>query len=59
MDPAVVRGFDGEAERGDGEDQAGWVEEQVKKVFWTFFISMAGLILAQVLDPVTAQQMSG
>jgi len=30
--------------------------EQVKKVFWTFFISMAGLVLAQVLDPVTAQQ---
>ncbi|AGB02243.1 hypothetical protein [Methanoregula formicica] len=33
--------------------------EQVKKVFWTLFISMAGQILAQVLDPVTAQQMSG
>jgi hypothetical protein len=30
--------------------------EQVKKVFWTLFISMAGLVLAQVLDPVTAQQ---
>jgi hypothetical protein len=30
--------------------------EQVKKVFWTFFISMAGLVMAQVLDPVTAQQ---
>jgi hypothetical protein len=30
--------------------------EQVKKVFWTLFISMAGLVLAQVLDPATAQQ---
>ena len=30
--------------------------EQVRKVFWTLFISMAGLILAQVLDPATAQQ---
>jgi hypothetical protein len=28
----------------------------VKKVFWTLFMAMTGLILAQVLDPVTAQQ---
>ena len=33
--------------------------EQVKKVFWTLFISMAGLVLAQVVDPVTAQQVVG
>jgi len=33
--------------------------EQVKKVFWTLFISMAGLVLAQILDPVTAQQIVG
>ncbi len=33
--------------------------EQVKKVFWTLFISMAGLVLAQVLDPVIAQQVVG
>jgi len=33
--------------------------EQVKKVFWTLFISMAGLFVAQVLDPVTAQQIVG
>ncbi|MFA5267801.1 MAG: hypothetical protein WC379_07495 [Methanoregula sp.] len=33
--------------------------EQVKKVFWTLFISMAGLVVAQVLDPVTAQQVVG
>jgi F0F1-type ATP synthase assembly protein I len=28
--------------------------EQVKKVFWTLFISMAGLVVAQVLDPALA-----
>jgi len=33
--------------------------EQVKKVFWTLFISMAGLVVAQILDPVTAQQVVG
>ncbi|MFA5296552.1 MAG: hypothetical protein WC382_13680 [Methanoregulaceae archaeon] len=33
--------------------------EQVKKVFWTLFVAMAGLVLAQVLDPVTAQQIVG
>jgi len=33
--------------------------EQVKKVFWTLFVAMAGLVLAQVADPVTAQQVVG
>jgi hypothetical protein len=33
--------------------------EHVKKVFWTFFISMAGLVLARVVDPATAQQIVG
>jgi len=33
--------------------------EQIKKVFWTLFISIAGLFLAQVLDPATAQQIVG
>ena len=33
--------------------------EQVKKVFWTLFILMAGLVLAQTLDPTTAQQIVG
>ena len=33
--------------------------EQVKKVFWTFFIGMAGLVLARVVDPATAQQIVG
>jgi len=31
----------------------------VKKVFWTFFIAMAGLVMARVVDPVTAQQIVG
>jgi hypothetical protein len=29
--------------------------EQVKKVFWTLFVAMAGLLLARVVNPVTAQ----
>jgi hypothetical protein len=33
--------------------------EQVKKVFWTLFVAMAGLVMAQVVDPVTAQQVVG
>jgi len=33
--------------------------EQVKKVFWTLFVGMAGLIMARVLDPVIAQQVVG
>jgi hypothetical protein len=33
--------------------------EQVKKVFWTLFVAMAGLLLARVVDPVTAQQVVG
>jgi len=33
--------------------------EQVKKVFWTVFVAMAGLVLARVVDPVTAQQIVG
>jgi hypothetical protein len=33
--------------------------EQVKKVFWTLFVTMAGLVLAQVVDPVTSQQVVG
>jgi hypothetical protein len=33
--------------------------EQVKKVFWTLFVARAGLVLARVVDPVTAQQVVG
>ena len=33
--------------------------EQVKKVFWMMFVSMAGVVVARVLDPETAQQVVG
>jgi hypothetical protein len=33
--------------------------EQVRKVFWTLFVAMAGLVLARVVDPVTAHQVVG
>ena len=33
--------------------------EQVKKVFWSLFVVMAGLVLAKVLDPVSMQQVVG
>jgi len=32
--------------------------EQTKKVFWALFAATAGLVLAQVVDPVTAQKMA-
>lgn len=32
--------------------------EQTKKVFWALFIATAGLLLAQVVDPATAQKMA-
>ena len=33
--------------------------EQVKKVFWTLFVAMAGLIQARVVDPVTTHKIVG
>ncbi|MDO9324343.1 MAG: hypothetical protein Q7T80_05215 [Methanoregula sp.] len=33
--------------------------EQVKRVFWTLFVAMVGLVMARVVDPVTAQQVVG
>ncbi|MDO8871574.1 MAG: hypothetical protein Q7V05_02445 [Methanoregula sp.] len=33
--------------------------EQVKKVFWSLFVVMAGLVLTRVVDPVTVQQILG
>jgi len=29
--------------------------EQTRKVFWAFFAAIAGLVLAQVVDPGTAE----
>jgi hypothetical protein len=33
--------------------------EQVKKVFWTLFVAMAGLFVVQILDPGMAQEVVG
>ena len=33
--------------------------EHVKKVFWSLFVVMAGLVLARVMDPVSVQQIIG
>ena len=33
--------------------------EQVKKVFWAVFVAIAGLVMARVVDPVTARQVVG
>jgi hypothetical protein len=33
--------------------------EQVKRVFWTLFVAMSGLVLARVVDPATARQVVG
>jgi hypothetical protein len=43
----------------DGVIEAFGKNEQVKKVFWSVFIAVAGLVLARVVDPVTAQQITG
>ena len=32
---------------------------QVKKVFWTFFVMMAGLMLGRVVDTVITPQVGG
>ena len=33
--------------------------EHMKKVFWAVFAALAGMVLAQVLDPATARQIAG
>jgi hypothetical protein len=33
--------------------------EREKKVFWTLFAALAGIVLAQVVDPATVQQIVG
>jgi len=43
----------------DGVINAFVKNEQVKRVFWTLFVATAGLVLARVVDPVTAQQVVG
>jgi hypothetical protein len=33
--------------------------EQIRKVFWTLFLALATLVLAEIADPATAQQVIG
>jgi hypothetical protein len=33
--------------------------EHIKKVFWTLFVAIAGLVLARVVDPATAREVVG
>jgi uncharacterized Tic20 family protein len=33
--------------------------EQTKKVFWSLFVMMGGLVLTRVVDPITVQQILG
>jgi len=33
--------------------------EHTKKVFWAVFVALAGLVLARIVDPATAQQVTG
>jgi hypothetical protein len=35
------------------------IKDILKSVFWTLFVAMAGLVLARVVDPVTARQVVG
>ncbi|MEI7857208.1 MAG: hypothetical protein WCH85_06875 [Methanomicrobiales archaeon] len=55
--PKIIQG----AMRADADAviEAFGKNEQVKRVFWTVFMTMAGLVLARVVDPVTAQQVIG
>jgi len=41
----------------DGVLEAFGKNDQVKKVFWTFFAATAALVLAEMLDPVAAEKM--
>jgi hypothetical protein len=56
MPKLIQRGMKADA---DAVIDAFGKNEQVKKVFWTLFVVMAGLELARVVDPVTAQQVVG
>ena len=43
----------------DAVINAFWKNEQLKKVFWTVFVAMAGSVMARVVDPVTSQLVMG
>lgn len=56
MPKMIQRGMKADA---DAVIDAFGKNEQVKKVFWTVFVGMAGLVLARVMDPLTARQVVG
>lgn len=33
--------------------------EHAHKIFWAVFVAVAGMVLAQVMDPVTAREIVG
>ena len=55
--PKIIRY--GMQEDADAAIEAFGKNEHVRKVFWTVFVAVAGIVLARVLDPVTAQQIVG
>jgi hypothetical protein len=50
--PKLIRR--GMKENADAVIDAFGKNEHARKVFWTVFVAMAGLVLARVVDPVTA-----
>jgi hypothetical protein len=52
--PKIIRR--GMKEDTDAVIDAFGKNEHVRKVFWTVFVAMAGVVVTRVLDPATAQQ---
>ena len=50
--PRIIR----YAMKADQDAVLGQFEERADEVFWTLSIATAGLVLAEVVDPATAQQ---
>jgi hypothetical protein len=43
----------------DAAIEASGKNERVKRVFWTLFMAIAGLVLARVVDPMTFSRLWG
>ena len=52
----IQRGLDADV---DAAIEAFGKNEQVKRVFWTLFAAMSGVVLVQVVYPVTAREVVG
>jgi hypothetical protein len=55
--PKIVRY--GMREDADAAIEAFGKNEHVRKVFWSVFVAVAGIVMARVLDPGTVQQILG